>query len=115
MFSRLRHVGSVTAEELHAERSLARVKIEVFTSTLVAAKDAFSGNEFGDENVCAMALADLAKNLVRHPRHRSEVKGEVVTEPRKRCNHRGTVSQNVRERRWIEQSLLDVNQVGNGY
>jgi len=28
---------------------------------------------------------------------------------------RGTVSQNVLQRRWIEQSLLDVNQAPNGY
>jgi hypothetical protein len=29
----------------------------------------------------------LAENLVRHTRHRGEVKREVVTEPGKRCNH----------------------------
>src|SRR6476660_3651530 len=94
MFSRLRHVGGVSAEELHAEGPLARAKIEVFASTLVAAKDAFSGNEFGDENVCAIVLADLAENLVRHTRHWGEVKREAVIEPSERHSRRGIFSQN---------------------
>src|SRR5207302_5992233 len=87
LFGSLRHVRGVSAEELHAERPLAWVKIEVFTSTLVAAKDPFSGDEFGDENVCAITLADLAKNLVRHTCHRGEVEREGVVEPGERGIH----------------------------
>jgi hypothetical protein len=74
-------MGSIRAEELHAERSLGWIKIEVFTSALVAAKDALSGNELADENICAIAFADLAENRVRHTRHRGEVKREGIVEP----------------------------------
>ena len=84
----LRHVSRVGAKKLHAERPLAFVEIEIFAGALVAAKDAFSGNEFGDKNICAVALADLTKNFVGHTRHRGEIKGEGVREPREPGVHR---------------------------
>src|SRR5260370_18336907 len=37
-------------------------------------------------DVCSSDLW-FSENLVRHTRHRGEVKREVVTEPGKRCNH----------------------------
>ena len=77
-------MGGISTEELHAERPLAWVEVEVFTRTLVTAKDALSGNEFGDENVCAIALADLAENLVRHTRHRGEIERKSMVEPGER-------------------------------
>ena len=94
-------MGGVSAEKLHPERSLAWVKVEVFASTLVAAKDAFGGNEFGDENVCAIALTDLAENLIGHTRHRREVEREGILEPGERGIHQDIVPQNRPNCRWM--------------
>ena len=85
----LRHVSGVGTEELNPKRSLASVEVEIFTGTLIASKDAFGRDEFGNQNVCAVSLADLAKNLVGHTRHRGEIKREGILEPGERGIHSG--------------------------
>jgi hypothetical protein len=77
-------VRGVGTEELNPKRPLAWVEVEIFPGTLIASKDAFGRNEFGNENVCAVSLADLAKNLVRHTRHRGEIERKSILEPRER-------------------------------
>ena len=82
-------MSAVGTEELNPNRPLACVEVEIFTGTLIASKDAFGRNEFGNENVCAVSLADLAENLVCHTRHRGEIDWESILEPGERGIHPG--------------------------
>src|SRR6266480_2583195 len=95
-------MSGLGTEELNPKRPLAMVEVEVFAGTLVASKDAFGSNEFGNENVCAVTLADLAKNLVRHTRHWGEVEREgIIGEPKETGLHQSIIPQNGPQRRWM--------------
>src|SRR2546430_11022817 len=78
----------VRAEKLNADRPLDLIEVEIFPGPLVAAKNSFGGNEFGGEHIRAVFLAELAKNLVRDPGHRREIKRKTVLEPGQRVHIR---------------------------
>src|SRR5439155_23021298 len=78
---RFRHVLRVRAEKLDADRAFDRIEVEIFAGALVPSENSFRRNELGGENVCAMFLAELAKNLVRHPGHRREEKRKLILKP----------------------------------
>src|SRR5205807_10060720 len=74
-------------EKLHTDGPLVLTKVEVLAGSLVASEDAFSRNEFGNENVCAVPFADLAENLVGYSSHRGEIERESAIKPRKGSVH----------------------------
>src|SRR5207245_9525781 len=86
------YVFGIRAEKLNADRPLDLIEVEIFPGPLVPAKNSFGGNEFGGEHVRAVFLAELAKNLVRDPGHRREIKRETVLEPGQRV-HESILSQ----------------------
>ena len=81
LFGGFGHVFGVRAEKLNADRALDLIEVEIFLGPLVPAKNSFGGNEFGGEHVRAVFLAELAKNLVRDPGHRREIKRESILKP----------------------------------
>src|SRR5438874_8298212 len=78
---------------MNADRALDRIEVEIFLGPLVPAKNSFGGNEFGGEHVRAVFLAELAKNLVRDPGHRREIKRESILKPGQHGIHESILSQ----------------------
>src|SRR5438876_3277817 len=92
----------VRAEKLNADRPLDLIEIEIFPGPLAPAKNSFGRHEFGGEHVRAVFLAELAKNLVRDPGHRCEIKRESILKPGQRGIHLVILPQ---DHGWTEQSL----------
>ena len=74
---RFRHVLGIGAEELHADWPLDLVEVEIFTRSLVAPENSFSGNEFSCQNIGAVFLAELPENLVGDAGHGREIEREI--------------------------------------
>ncbi len=62
---------------------LAFVELEVFERPRIAPEDALRGDELRDHDVRPLLLAEPAKNAVRDPGHRREVKRKTILEPAK--------------------------------
>ena len=69
--------AGIRAEELHAERALGLDEFEILQRPLVAPENTLGGDELRDHHIRAVFLGELAKNGVRHPGHRREVKRET--------------------------------------
>src|SRR5207302_3729641 len=95
------HVLGVRPEKLNADWPLDFIEVEIFASALVPPKNSFRRNKLGGENVRAVFLAELAKNLIRHASHRREIERETILKPRQGHIFRYAIfSQNRRCRTW---------------
>ncbi len=82
-FCRVRHTLRVCAEQLDANGTLLRSKIQHLSRVLVAVQYAIRRDKFGHQHVRALLLAKPAKDRVRYSRHRREVKRTRVVKPGK--------------------------------
>src|SRR5207253_8396742 len=74
----------VSAEELHTDRTLDLIEVEIFAGALVPPENSLGRNKFGRKNVRAVFFAELPENFIRYTGHRREIKRELFSKPRQR-------------------------------